>query len=385
MRSDSILSGIRVLDFTRVLAGPFASRILGDFGAEVLKVQSKKIVTGTEANASRFFKTWNRNKHSITLDLERPEARALVFKLAAKSDVVIENFSPRVMSNWGLNYKRLRKAKGDLIMVSLSAMGQTGPWRNFVAFAPTIHALSGLTYLTSVAPHFWDLRYPYSDIIAGLYAAFGVLAALNERDITGKGRYLDLSHFESLLTCLGPAFLDKDCNGKGISRPSPSGCYPCLGFDRWCVLTVCNEEEWRALGNVLGNPRWTREERFATEAKRRRHGRALDQKIASWTRKHTAEEVVRLLQTAGIAAGVVQDAHDLVEDPHLKQRRFWKTREDLARGRFIWGGSPITSQGLKMNCKPSPSLGEANEFVFKEILGLTNAKYEDYVRRGIIC
>src|SRR3990170_8036751 len=144
-----ILKGLRVLDFTWMLAGPYATRILADFGAEVIKVQSKKTAKGAESNITGHFNTWNRNKRSITLDMAYPEARDLILKLTGISDVVIENFSPRVMSNWGLNYEKLKEVRPDLIMVSMSAMGQTGPWNDYVAFGPTLHALSGLTHLTS--------------------------------------------------------------------------------------------------------------------------------------------------------------------------------------------------------------------------------------------
>ena len=151
LMNQGILKGLRILDFTWVLAGPYATRILADFGAEVIKVQSKKTAGGVESNLTGYFSHWNRNKRSITLDMSHPEAKEIVLRLARISDVVIENFSTRVMSNWGLDYDRLKEVKPDLIMVSMSAMGQTGPWKDFVAFGPTLQALSGLTYLTSFA------------------------------------------------------------------------------------------------------------------------------------------------------------------------------------------------------------------------------------------
>ena len=147
--NQSALRGMRVLDFTRLLAGPYATRILADFGAEVIKVQSKKTATGAETNATGYFNTWNRNKLGITLDMAHPEGKELALKLAGISDVVVENFTPRVMANWGLSYEALKGVKPDIIMVSLSGMGQTGPWRDYAALGPTIQALSGITYLTS--------------------------------------------------------------------------------------------------------------------------------------------------------------------------------------------------------------------------------------------
>ena len=149
--NQGILKGLRILDFTWVLAGPYATRILADFGAEVIKVQSKKTAGGAESNLTGYFSHWNRNKRSITLDMSYPEAKEIVLRLARISDVVIENFSTRVMSNWGLDYERLKEVRPDIIMVSMSGMGQTGPWKDFVAFGPALQALSGLTYLTSFA------------------------------------------------------------------------------------------------------------------------------------------------------------------------------------------------------------------------------------------
>ena len=203
------LTGLRVLDFTWMVAGPYATRIFADFGAEVIKVQSKRTARGAESNPTGYFNTWNRNKRGITLDLSHPEAREIVLKLTAKSDVVIENFSPRVMSNWGLDYGKLKEVNPDLIMLSMSAMGQRGPWKDYVAFAPTLHALSGLTHLTSFEKDFpIGLGFAYADIVAGLYAAFAVLAALEYRDRTGQGQYIDLSEYEAICTLMGPSLLD---------------------------------------------------------------------------------------------------------------------------------------------------------------------------------
>ncbi|MDP6179515.1 MAG: CoA transferase, partial [Desulfatiglandales bacterium] len=266
--NEGILKGLRILDFTRVLAGPYVTRILADFGAEVIKVQSQKTAKGSESDTGGYFNTWNRNKHSITLDMSHPEARELVLRVAGISDVVIENFSPRVMSNWGLTYERLKEVKEALIMVSMSGMGQTGPWKDFVSFGPTVQALGGLTYLTSyhrglaVGP-----GYSYADSVAGLYGALAVLTALDYRDRTGQGQHVDLSEYEAVCTLIGPALLDAFANQRevlpGGNRPehidaAPYGCYQCLGKERWCVIAVFNEKEWRALASLLGHSDWVK-------------------------------------------------------------------------------------------------------------------------------
>jgi len=389
------LHGIRVLDFTWMVAGPYATRIFADFGAEVIKVQSKRTARGAESNPTGYFNTWNRNKRGITLDLSHPEAREMVLKLTAKSDVVIENFSPRVMSNWGLDYGKLKEVKPDLIMLSMSAMGQGGPWKDYVAFAPTLHALSGLTHLTSFekdAPI--GLGFAYADIVAGLYAAFAVFAALEYRDRTGQGQYIDLSEYEAICTLMGPSLLDTLLNDKEILpegncpnyiEAAPYGCYKCSGEDRWCVIAVSNEEEWQSLCRVLGHPEWMKEDRFTTSAKRIGNRKELDELLMKWTIQHKAEEVVSLLQEAGISSGVVQNAEDLSKDPQLMARNFFVQLEHPALGKTVSDSSPVRfEEDFTVGWKAAPQLGEDNRDVFLELLGLTESELLSYTEKGVI-
>jgi benzylsuccinate CoA-transferase BbsF subunit len=389
------LKGLRVLDFTWMLAGPYATRLLADFGAEVIKIQSKKTATGAESNPTPYFNAWNRNKRSITLDLEHPEAREIALKLTAISDIVIENFSPRVMSNWGLNYERLREVQPKLIMVSLSAMGQTGPWKDFVALGPTLQALSGLTYLTSFdedSP--MGLGFAYADVVAGLCAALAVLAALEYRNKKNMGQYIDLSEYEALCSTMGPAFLEAAIHPVSIrpkgNRPdyiqaAPYGCYPCMGEDRWCVIAVHTEQEWQGLCKAMGSPDWTREKRFSTPPRRRTLSEELDELLRRWTIQHPAEEVVALLQKNGVPAGVVQNAADLAKDPQLIARRFLITLEHPVLGQTITDAPPIHfEQEPAVDWKAAPLLGEDNRYVFTELLGFTEKELSDYTERGII-
>jgi crotonobetainyl-CoA:carnitine CoA-transferase CaiB-like acyl-CoA transferase len=378
-----------------MLAGPYATRIFADFGAEVIKVQSRKTARGAESNLTGYFNTWNRNKRSITLDLSHPEAKDLVLKLTAKSDVVIENFSPRVMANWGLDYEKLKEANADLIMLSMSAMGQRGPWKDYVAFAPTLHALSGLTHLTSfekdvpIGP-----GYAYADIVAGLYAALAVLAALEFRNRTGQGQYIDLSEYEAMCTLMGPSLLDALLNNKEILphgncpdyiETAPYGCYPCSGMDRWCVLAVSNEEEWQSLCRVLDHREWMKDERFNTMARRKENRKELDELVTEWTIQHKAEEVVRLLQEAGISSGVVQNAEDLSKDPQLMARRFFVQLDHPVLGKTVSDRPPIRfEEDITVGWKAAPQLGADNRYVFLELLGLTESELSSYVEKGII-
>lgn len=390
-----ILCGVRVLDLTRLLAGPYATRILADFGAEVIKIQSKKTASGAESNTSTYFNSWNRNKLSIALDMSYPEARELFFKLVAISDIVIENFTPRVMENWGLGYEKLTSVNPDLIMASMSGMGQTGPWRNYVAFGPTIQALSGLTYLTSFnedAP--LGPGYPYGDIVAGLYAVIAILAALEYRDREGIGQHIDLSEYEALCSLIGPTFLDILVNQKEVlpqgNKPdyisaAPYGCYKCSGPDRWCVIAVFKEAEWQALCRAMGDPEWTQQEKFSVSSNRKKHGAELDKLVEQWTITQEAENLMSLLQGAGVPAGVVQNAEDLANDPHLQARDYFVRLEHPVLGTTISDASPIRFINSKPEpFKAAPLLGKDNRYVYMNLLGLEETELTSYVERGII-
>ena len=393
--NSEILKGVRILDFSRVLAGPYATRMLADFGAEVIKVQSHKTAGGAELNTGRYFSTWNRNKRSITLDLSFPEARELALRLVTLCDVVVENFSPRVMANWGLNYNELKQAKPELIMLSMSGMGQTGPWQNFTAFGSTVQALGGLTCLTAYdRDNPLGSGYAHADTIAGLYGAFVILAALDYRDRTGLGRYIDLSEYEAVCTLLGTSLLEAQTNNPepcpsgnkpAYAAAAPHGCYKCLGQDNWCVVAVFSEAQWQALVQVLGKPAWTQKNRFNSMENRLEHVEELDRNLNQWTSKRNAQEVVALLQAAGVPAGTVQNAEDLANDPHLQERDWFVKLRHPVLGETVSDGSPIKfSRKSTSAWKSSPLLGEANRYVYLGLLGLTDQEFSTYVEKGII-
>jgi crotonobetainyl-CoA:carnitine CoA-transferase CaiB-like acyl-CoA transferase len=383
-KSGDILKGIRIIDLTRMLSGPYASRILGDFGAEVIKVQSKLTASGAEQNDSPYFCAWNRNKRSICLDLNHPEARDLFVELVSTSDVVVENYSPRVLKNWGLTYKRLKEAKPDLILASISAMGQTSPWSDYVGFAPTFHALSGLIAASSSssdAPV--NIGHAYGDIVAGLYAAFAILSALEYKDVTGKGQYIDLSAYEAMCTLLGPAFNVHSRLSNDID-PTFCGCYPCSGKDRWCVISIAGEDEWQAFCKISGEREWTSEQ-FSSRDKRRKNRSGLEKLIAQWTAGQTAEDIVRRLQKAGIAAAVVQNAEDLAHDSQLAARRFFVPLKHPKLGKLFSDRSALWPwQEKHVKWKPAPLLGEDNGYVFSKLLGYSASEIRSLIKRGII-
>jgi crotonobetainyl-CoA:carnitine CoA-transferase CaiB-like acyl-CoA transferase len=322
---ESILKNVRVLDLTRMLSGPYTTRILADFGADVIKIRPKR-AGGAEREDTAYFRTWNRNKKSLYLDFDESGAKESFLGLVADADIVIENFSPRVMVNWRLDYETLRAVSPGLVMVSISATGQSGPWKDFVGFAPTFHALSGLIDGTSagVNPPA-EIGHAYGDVVAGLYAALATLSALEYRDRTGEGQHVDLSALEAVCTLLGPEFIGRQLDsGPGSNRDY--GIYRCAGEDRWCVISIENEEQARMLAEIAGSLERT------------------DTEIGRWTSGQNAESVVQRLQDAGIAAGVVQNAMDLARDPQLAARRFFLSLPDPVFGKItsdrsaLWNG-----------------------------------------------
>ncbi len=388
------LAGLRVLDLTWMLAGPYATRILADFGAEVIKVQSRKTARGAEENKGPYFAAWNRNKRSVTLDLTRPEAKDIFLRLVAVSDVLVESFSRRVMENWGLSYDKVREAKADVIMASISAMGQSGPWKDFVGFGPTFHALSGLIYQTSCgldSPI--SLGHAYGDVVIGLYGALAVLASLRRKGKTGEGEYVDLSGYEAICTLLGPALLEAALGRNGsrdgsarYTGPSdvPYGSYPCLGDDRWCAIAVLDDRDWQAFCTAVDLPR-LREATFSTKEGRRAHSAEIDALIGAWTAVRPAEEIVLLLQRVGVAAGLVQDARDLARDCHLASRGFFLSLDHQVLGETFSDRSALGPQGPAENrWRAAPLLGEDNDYVFGRLLGLSEAEIRAFEKKGII-
>src|SRR3972149_6111886 len=246
MTDQPVLFNIRILDFTWVLAGPYATRLLADFGAEVIKVQPP-FSTDTEDTFSQgYYNTWNRNKRGITLDLNKPEGIAIARKLVGKCDAVVENFAPRVMANWRLDYSRLKEIRPDIIMFSLSLMGQPGPWRDYSGFGPTVQAFSGMTDITSfpggppLGPGF-----SYADHIAGLYASLALLGALEFRRRTGEGQHVDISQVEVMSSLLSGAFFERTGTaapcGNSSNEGAPHGVYRCRD-NRWCAVVVFTKE-----------------------------------------------------------------------------------------------------------------------------------------------
>jgi benzylsuccinate CoA-transferase BbsF subunit len=404
MPDKSVLKNIRILDFSWVLAGPYATRLLADFGAEVIKVQPM-LPEATDAYTQAYYNTWNRNKLGISLDLNQPEGIEIAKELVKVSDAVVENFSPRVMTNWGLDYAGLKKLKPHIIMVSLSTMGHEGPWRDYVGFGPTAQAFSGITHLTAYPgqpPS--GIGYSHADHIAALYASLAFLGALEHRRQTGRGQYIDLSETEAMVSLLSTAIINYTRDGKE-SRPvgnssdkaAPHGIYPCLEQDRWCAIAVTTEKEWERFKHSLGNPAWTDDTRFATLADRIKNRGALDNLVQGWTKGHTAEEVMAILQGKGVPAGVVQNAANLARDPQLQSRSFFvqipespDTGAQVEKRNPVGGSSLADASPIRMSDTPAeyrraaPAPGNDNVYVLRELLGLRQSEISRLREKKVI-
>ena len=382
------LDGLRVLDFTHVLAGPFATRVLADLGADVVKVNS---VTRPGGDSDPYYIMWNRNKRALALDMSTPRAAEICRRLCEKTDIVIDNFSVGVLERSGVGYESVREMNPRVIYLSMSGMGEGGPWSTFVTYAPTIHALSGLTHMTSV-PGREDIGigFSYNDHQAGLHGVVVLLAALEARRVSGRGQRIDMSQFEIGVNFSGPALLDLFANGRaaqptGNRLPydvaAPHNCYPCKGQERWVAIAVMDDEQWRAFRLVMGDPDWARDDRYNSATGRAANLETLDAQVSAWTRTLRAERVQELCQTGGVPAGVVQNGIDLAEhDPQLRLRDFLIELDDPhpAIGATYADRLPLHFEKTPADVyRRSRVIGEDNAAVLGEWLGMT----KDEVRR----
>jgi len=375
------LDGLRVLDFTWVVAGPVTTRILADLGADVIKVERRGSLDFGDRRGG-LSGALMRGKRSILLDLNDPRGPDLARQLAAVSDVVIDNFSARVMTNLGLDYDTLVRLRPDIICVRMTGFGLTGPDRDHVSYGPTLQALTGYTLLMAEpgGPPA-GFGYSYSDLVGGNLGALAVLAAIWHRRRTGRGQLVDLAQLETAASVLGPVLLDRAVHG-GASAPAgnasqeapgaPHGVYPCAGEERWIAITVFTDAEWERLGEAVGRPAWTRDARFATGAGRLRHAAELDRHVTEWTRGQKAEEAMVLLQRAGVAAGLVANAEDLcARDPQLAARRHF-VEVPTPEGRTVRIDGPpfVLSETPAAVSGPGPLLGEHADEVLSGLLGM---------------
>ena len=408
--ADLPLAGIRICDLTWVIAGPTATRVLADFGAEVIRVEhgqaadpirfGRPILSGKPTlNNSGFFNYFNRNKKSILLNVRHPLGMELLHRLIAVSDVVIENFSSGVLDSWELSYEAQKAINPAIIYCSVSGFGHSGRDKHLTTWGPTAQALSGLTMMSGLPgkpPAGWG--YSYMDHTAGYYSAIAVMMALHHRNKTGEGQHIDISQVEAGMALTGPAVLDYTVNGRSFRREgmptgnrawepamAPHNTYRCAGEDRWIAVACRNDAEWTAMVRAMGEPAWAGA-RFETLVGRLEHQDELDARIGEWTATRDDYAVMAALQAAGVPAGVCQGPSDRVErDEQFRARGWWTSmpHAELGPEAGIDGVTPRLARTPGTNRTASPLLGEHTLDVMTGLLGMTGDEFAEYTEMGV--
>ena len=421
--TDLPLSGIRVVDLSRVFAMPYAGAYLADLGAEVIKVdccQAQFVDTTRTLNGpypdndpgelywerAGTFQTLNRGKRSITLDLRSGDAIGILKQLVSVSDIVLENFTPRVMQRFGLDYANLRAVKPDLIMVSNTGYGHSGPWSNFGAMATALEPTHGTgAFMGYLDPgpdgRLHDGGIPnkmgnsYTDFLASWTAQLAVIASLIHRSRTGKGMWVDLAMYQVGSSFIGEGILDFAFNGRRTRRMgnrdhtmSPHGCYPCLGQDEWVTIAVRDDRDWEAFCQALGQPSLAGDSRFAHPTDRHGHQDELDEIISRWTSTQSQYQIMEALQSAGVPAGPVLNAKALLADPQYRARGFFQPADHadetgLGRKEYVGRGWSL-SESLINPIRPAPMLGEANDYVLSRMLCLNDEEIQRLKDAGTV-
>ncbi len=407
------LSNYRVVDFGTAWAGPMAAQLLADLGAQVIKVESRARMDGLRlgrpivgddiAGGDRglwpelqpVFHGINRNKLSVTLNLKTEEGIGLVRRLIAASDVVMNNYSPGVLERMGLAYPQLTQLRADIILVSMPSVGESGPLRDILAYAPIIQALSGLMSQVGYdgeEPLVGELQAPWSDVVAAMHAALAALAALRHRNLTGQGQFVEVAQLEATASMLGEGILQYQMTGEAAQPQgnydpdfAPHNNYRCAGDDQWLAIAVRTEEEWNGLRRAMGHPDWASDARFGTKAVRLENIAELDRRVSDWTAQLPAEELVELLQDHGVAAMKVMNIEDQFINPHLQERQAYVEVEHPHVGIEWIYGMPWLLSGTPGGVRtPAPSLGEHNGYVLHRLLGVPDAELERLTEAQVV-
>lgn len=403
MTSKDVFHDVKVVDFTWAGAGPITTKYLADYGATVVRIESRSRpdmlrttppyrdgIPGVDRAA--YFGIYNPNKYGMSINMNHAKGIELVKRLIAWADVVAESFTVGVMEKWGLSYEEITKIKPDVIMLRMNMQGHTGPHRRLPGTGVNLVGLSGYAHLCGWPDRLPSNPYgPYTDTIAPRFGAAMLIAALDYRRKTGKGQLIDVSQFEAGVNFIAPVMMDYFVNGRltnrrgnHSSRAAPHNAYRCKGQDRWCVIAVFTDDDWEAFCEVVGSPDWTKEERFSTLLGRKAHEVELDRFVEEWTQNHSAEEAVALMQAKGVAAGVVSTSADLHQDPQLKHRNHFWTMDHRELGPFSYfGQAAVLSETPAQPRMPSPCLGEHNEHVCKEILNMSEAEFDELLVEGV--
>ena len=403
------LHGVRIIEMGQLIAIPFAMKMLADMGAQVIRLEStgrlesyrsdsvyKNEIHGEFWNRGANFYEQNRNKLGITLDLGQTEGLEILRRLISISDVFAENFTPRVIRNFGLGYEELRSVRPDIIMVSSTGYGFSGPWANFGATGPATEGAAGLAYATGYrdgTPVMAEI--PYVDYTAGEHTVFAVMTALMSRLTTGEGQFIDVSQTQTSASTIPEILLDFAANGREPARignadpvMAPHGCYPCDGEDRWIAIAVAEDSEWQGLCEALGRQDWAADARFSGALGRQRHREELDLMVSIETAGWDAHALMEALQGRGVPAGAVLDSKDLLFNAHLTERKFYEVvahHPSTEMPPLPYAGRPWKmSQTPAVKPAAAPLMGEHNELVLGELLGYKMADIARLEVDGVI-
>ena len=386
------LAGLRVIDFGIIVIGNEIGRLLADLGADVIKIENRAFPdaarVGYGGKLSHSFVAGSRNKRSVGVNLRTPEGAALLKRLVAEADVVLENFKPGTLEKLGLGYESLRAVKPDIVMLSTNALGSTGPWSRWLGYGPIVRSVSGITSL-------W--RYPddevgfgepttiYPDHYGARVCAATVLAALIRRRRTAAGAYLESAQAEMIVNQLADVFLAASL-GAGYGDPgAPGGVYPCAGDDEWCVITVRDDEQWLALRRVLGDPAWAAADSFGTVAQRVANAELLDRHLTEWTRTLAPRAVMERLQAAGVPAAMMMRPDDHEQDRHLRSRGVYREIHQPGLGVVRLENGPFRSRSIPpVRVSPAPQHGEHTREICATVLGLSQPEVEALFAAGVL-
>ncbi|PZC45042.1 MAG: benzylsuccinate CoA-transferase BbsF subunit [Chloroflexi bacterium] len=393
----------------QLLAVPHLTRLMADMGAEVIKVESTIRLDphrgdafygnnpGTQPwNQAANFNDQNRNKLGVTLDLSKAEGREALLDLIRLSDVFAVNFRPRVLQNLEIEYPTLREVKPDLIMLTSTGYGSTGPWQNYGAVGPTTEAASGLSSMTGYPdgePVLPEL--PHTDYVAAEHGLVAVMAALLHRQRTGEGQLIDLSQAHAQTATIGEAILDYGLRGE-VASPvgnsdrlsAPNDVYPCAGHDCWIAISVASDQMWASLCSVMENPSWCQNPKFNSNESRLAHSEELNASLGNWTKSQEAGQLMHRLQAAGVSAGAVATGKDLLLDPHLRERGFFEAVAHYPDSGLP--ALPYVGRPWKFSLTPgqtrsaAPTLGQHNHYVLGNILGWSEERIVGLEQSGVI-
>ena len=400
------LDGVRIIDLTMVWAGPFGARLLGDYGAEVIKVESPQMwdqlrglgqiprTTPNWYNRSAYFNHNNRSKRAVAMNLSSDLGRETMLKLCAESDVIVENFRADVMDNLGLDYESVKAANPSIIYVSMPGHGKSGPDVNRVAYGTNVEQLAGIVTVSGYEGDEGPTKtgFSYGDPMAGTALVAAVAMALRQRSRTGEGSYVELAQRENLAMFVGEFIVGTSMTGEEPARMgnrhphfAPHNRYKCGGEDRWLTIACENDDQFTALARAIQQPELAEDDRFSTQQARKQHEPELDGILESWTSARGHYEAMHLLQRAGVPAGAVLTIPELMADPHLRERGTWIPHEHVDAGTWEMEAPPwkLSRTPAQPNL-PAPGFGEHNAYVLQDVLNLSDAEVRRLYEEGVV-